>query len=149
MKVVVTGSRYWLSEIIIKERLSKLPRNSVIIHGGQRGADKMAEKIAKEIGLQTVEFRADWNRHGKPAGPIRNAEMLDTHPDIVIAFHENLNKSKGTLDCVRQATERKIPVELIDGTSRGTANTIGLAERAGKPVYKYWSEPDIMEGIGL
>jgi hypothetical protein len=38
--------------------------------------------------------------------------MLDLKPDLVIAFHEDLNVSKGTMDCILEANRRGIKVEI-------------------------------------
>lgn len=55
-----------------------------------------------------IVYEADWKKHGKAAGPIRNRRML-TAPggtDLLIAFPGGA----GTADCVRQARELGIPV---------------------------------------
>ena len=74
----------------------------------------MADGIAQNIdGAVIKRFPADWTKFGTKAGPIRNREMLDLQPDLVIAFHRNLKKSKGTIDTVMEANRRGIPVWLI------------------------------------
>lgn len=113
MKVLVCGDRNWTREVSIRKRLSKLPEDTVIIDGGARGADTLARVVAESLGLKVIEFPADWDRHGKAAGPIRNRQMLDEKPGLVIAFHPDLSKSKGTADTVSEAKRRGIPVEII------------------------------------
>jgi hypothetical protein len=39
--------------------------------------------------------------------------MLDTEPDFVLAFHDEIEKSKGTRNCVKEAEKREIPVILL------------------------------------
>lgn len=115
MKVVVCGSRDWVDKQIIRDRLLQLPSNVIIIEGGCRGVDLMAREVALDIGLEVVEFPAAWKKHGKSAGPKRNIKMLNTGPQLVIAFHDDLQKSKGTKHIVGEARKRDIDVEVING----------------------------------
>jgi hypothetical protein len=50
-------------------------------------------------------FDADWTKHGKAAGPIRNQEMID-EADALAAFPGG----RGTADCVRRAKAKGIPI---------------------------------------
>lgn len=113
MKVVVTGSRDYQIAQPILDRLEKLPKLSTIIAGGCRGVDATAAVSARVNGFDLIEFPANWTGRGKAAGPYRNRLMLDTKPDLVIAFHEDFANSKGTRDCVEEAKRRGIPVELV------------------------------------
>jgi hypothetical protein len=113
MKVLVCGDRFWTDKDKIRARLAQLPAGTIILHGAARGADSIAAGIAQSLGFEVRAFPADWNKHGKAAGPIRNREMLNEKPDLVIAFHPNLAQSKGTKDTVGEAKRRGIPVELI------------------------------------
>jgi len=116
MKVVVCGCRNWKWFEIIYERLAKLPSNALIIEGGASGADRQARNAALEIGLEVVEFPAAWKKYGKAAGPTRNIKMLDTKPSLVIAFHNDIENSKGTKHTVAEARKRGIEVEIIGST---------------------------------
>jgi hypothetical protein len=113
MKVLVCGDRYWNNRILFWVRLTQLPEGTVIIHGNAAGADTLAADVAKRHGFEVIAFPADWKRYGRAAGPIRNRQMLDEKPDLVIAFHNNLSKSKGTKDCVEEAERRGIDIEII------------------------------------
>jgi hypothetical protein len=113
MKILVTGSREWYNRAIIYRELIKYPKSSIVIQGVARGADSIARDIALRLGMQVLDFPAEWNKYNKSAGPIRNRQMLDQKPDLVLAFHENIEESKGTKDCVNEATKRGIPVILI------------------------------------
>ena len=113
MRVLVCGSRHWTDQEALIERLCELPPSSHIIEGGAPGADTMAKQFAYNIGWPCTEVNADWEKYGKAAGPIRNRQMLDMKPDLVIAFHKDISKSKGTRDTIEEAKKRGIPVELI------------------------------------
>lgn len=114
MRVLVCGSRDWTDRGVIKSRLEKLPKESVIIHGACRGADQIAGEVGKELGFQVIPFPADWKSLGLRAGPERNSRMIEVgKPELGIAFHEDIISSKGTADCVRKMRVKGIPVELI------------------------------------
>lgn len=46
-----------------------------IVEGDARGTDRMAGRYADMRGYQCHKFPADWNKYGKRAGMVRNAEM--------------------------------------------------------------------------
>jgi len=113
-RVLVCGSRNWTDKKAILEFLWKLSRDTLIIEGEGRGADRIARDLAILLGFNILPFPADWKRYGKAAGPIRNQQMLDEgKPDLVVAFHNNLSKSKGTKDMVNRAKKAGIPVQVI------------------------------------
>ncbi len=113
MKVIVCGDREWSNESVICERLHKLPSDTIIIQGECEGADNLAMYLAREIGLDVVGFYANWQKYGRSAGPRRNIKMLNTNPSLVLAFHDDLDKSKGTKHIVGEARKRGIKVEVI------------------------------------
>jgi len=112
-KVLVCGDRNWTNYWIIYDVLSKLDKNIIIIHGNARGADIMAGTIASKLGMKVIPVPAEWEKYGKAAGVIRNRVMLDMKPNLVIAFHNNIERSKGTKDCVKEAQRRSIEVNII------------------------------------
>lgn len=82
------------------------------MHGGAKGADSLAGLVARQLGFKVEVYPANWKKYGRAAGPVRNNQMLDTDPDVVLAFHPNLKESKGTAHCVREARKRSIEVKL-------------------------------------
>jgi hypothetical protein len=114
MKVLCCGDRDWTSWRVIEETLQGLGPNTIIVHGDARGADKMSGYVAKRLGFQVKAYPADWDKHGKAAGPIRNRLMFDSEqPELVIAFHNDLNSSKGTKDMVKYARSMGCPVNVV------------------------------------
>ena len=95
---------------MISAALSRVDRKhgiATVIHGGARGADTVAARWAEAHSLEVVKFPADWQRHGRAAGGIRNQQMLDEgHPDAVVAFPGGV----GTADMVRRAKAAGLPV---------------------------------------
>lgn len=117
MRVLVCGSRYLTEEhgVAILERLERLPgEDHHLIWGGADGADTLARHAAGVLGWTSTEFPADWKRHGRTAGPLRNQRMLDEgRPDVVLAFHTEAGLGRGTADMVRRARAAGVPVEVV------------------------------------
>ena len=106
MKVLVTGDRNWKDYYLIYQALRDAGA-TIVVHGGARGADIMAGDAAVVLGIPTHVYPAQWARYGRGAGPIRNKEQYDAEqPDIVFAFHNDLDSSKGTAHMVRYATSQ-------------------------------------------
>jgi hypothetical protein len=83
---------------------------TLIIQGGASGADSLAKLWALRAAVPYIEFRADWNKNGRAAGPLRNQKMIDQgRPDLVVAFQGG----RGTSDMMRRARTAKIPVREI------------------------------------
>lgn len=81
-----------------------------IIEGDAYGVDKRAGQWATDTGAKLEIYPADWEKHGKRAGYIRNKQMLDEgKPDLVIAFPGGA----GTAMMVKLAKEAGVPVEEV------------------------------------
>jgi peptidoglycan/xylan/chitin deacetylase (PgdA/CDA1 family) len=114
VRILFCGDRYWTDKKVILAVMRKL-RPSVVIEGEAKGADSLARESAKELGIEVFPFPADWSTYGRAAGPIRNKLMLDEgHPELVVAFHDNLPASKGTRDMVSRARIRGIKTVLVE-----------------------------------
>jgi len=136
MRVCVTGDRNWrdaayvwnvldtvLDKFVIRDRvfgvITGLTEEFVLMQGEcpYGGADKHAAEWAysrRAIGVQSLPFPADWKRYRRAAGPIRNKQMIEEgKPDLVIAFHDALTKSRGTKNTVDLATAAGLDVWLI------------------------------------
>jgi len=112
MIILVCGDRHWDDDGMIDDVLRKYPRGTKLITGGARGADQMANRLGTNLGLDCFVVNAKWHIYGKGAGPKRNKEMLDMSPDVILAFHNDLSKSKGTKDTIEQAKKMGIKVIL-------------------------------------
>jgi hypothetical protein len=95
----------------------------VVISGGAKGADSMAEDACKARNdVQFIKIKARWDELGKRAGYERNREMLNKLLNLyyegydidVHAFHTDLFNSKGTKMMVDLALEKGIRVTLHD-----------------------------------
>lgn len=118
MRVLVCGSRYWDRKETIIAHLTTLHlgEKDLVLEGGARGADSLGKLVAERLCIPVKEYPADWTRYGRAAGPIRNQRMLDEgKPDLVLAFHDDIEHSRGTKNMVEQAKKAGIPVRIITG----------------------------------
>ena len=113
MKVIVCGDRNWTDYSKVYDRIKQLPPDTIIISGCARGADTMGEWAADDLDLKIIRVPAKWSEYGKAAGPLRNDQMIALKPGLVLAFHSDLSKSKGTADTVAKARAKGIPTEVI------------------------------------
>lgn len=128
-RILVTGSRGWNDAATLAAHLGHAAceahlqrRIPVIVHGAcPKGADQIADEVARQHGNQVERHPADWGRHGKKrAGFIRNAEMVALGADLCLAF---------VLPCVLSSCRKKKPHD-----THGTAHCVALARKAGIPV---------------
>lgn len=128
MRILVCGDRNWDDEALINKVLfeywllwleSETPEDDfVIIHGAARGADSIAGKIARRQSVKEEAYPAEWDKYHKAAGPIRNQQMLtEGRPTLVLAFHDNIEKSKGTRDMVDKAKRAGIETRVYSHSS--------------------------------
>ena len=106
-RVIVAGSRNFNDYDYLKKWLDYYLKNKkdiVILCGEAAGADFLGKRYALEKGFPVLSFPADWKRFGRSAGIRRNREMSE-NADACVVFW--------------------------DGLSRGSANMIAEAERAG------------------
>lgn len=114
MRLLITGSRNHPEEAFVHAAIVRVaPPESgphTIVHGDcPTGADSYAQILATNMpGYVNEPHPADWDRHGKAAGPIRNQEMVDLGADVCLAFPFGV--SRGTRDCARRAEHACIPV---------------------------------------
>ena len=107
LRVLVCGSRTYADEAKVHDVLSAINRVhgpiDTIIDGAATGADTLGWGWGyNSPGIKSERYAANWNLHGKAAGPIRNQQMLDEgKPDLVVAFVDKpLSQSRGTADMV-------------------------------------------------
>lgn len=85
---------------------------TVVRHGAARGVDTwVAEWVERKEFLRIEAWPAQWKKHGKIAGRIRNRAMLQGPPPVglLIAFPGG----SGTAHCLDVALEMEIPVVWV------------------------------------
>lgn len=123
LAVLVTGSRHWTDRRPIHADLRAVEatgRLMVVVEGDAQGADRIAGRgwaaYARKRGVGWLSVPADWETHGKAAGPIRNRLMLDwllQCPEVgwqPVVFAYPLPDSRGTRDMMAAASEAGVRV---------------------------------------
>jgi predicted Rossmann-fold nucleotide-binding protein len=115
VKVIVAGGREFNNYNLLVDSLDKafqkLNKNKlIIVSGGAKGADALGEKYAKDRGYPLEIFPADWQLHGKAAGPIRNKQMAE-NADALVAFDSG---GPGTRNMIKTAKELNLKVRVVD-----------------------------------
>ena len=79
--IVAGGGRdlAWPQQRIAAELLARSSGRLVhlLLHGGARGADAAIGRAAQQLGWSALVMPAQWQLHGRAAGPIRNRELLE------------------------------------------------------------------------
>lgn len=120
MRVAITGDRYWTDPEPIERALRTLdPLGDFVVLGDARGVDTLARQACEKLGLSYRVHVADWGRFKGDAGPRRNTAMLDDleYGTVMVLdlrevwyFHDDLEKSRGTKNCVNQARARGLTI---------------------------------------
>lgn len=109
MRIIVTGGRDFDEyDRVLKAFIPYVFEHPIptIVHGDARGADTLAKHAARTLGLPVEAHKAEWRELGPIAGFVRNQRMIDTKPDLLIAFPGG----RGTRHCIRQAIKAGIEV---------------------------------------
>lgn len=119
MRILVTGSRDWkdierLQSALLAEIVNhtlEYDEPVIVVHGDcPTGADAMAHRFAKVVPICTPEpHPADWQKHGRSAGPIRNRHMVGLGADVCLAFIRG--GSAGATGCANMAEVAGIPTK--------------------------------------
>jgi YspA, cpYpsA-related SLOG family len=131
LRILITGSRNWTNRDTISRAIidaidhhgthlithnengpTLLWDQVTLVHGAARGADHIAGRIARAWGMRIEEHPADWDRHGKSAGSIRNTAMVQLGANVCLAFP--IGRSIGTRHCMRLANAAGIPVRCYE-----------------------------------
>ena len=108
----VIGSRDMNNYYIVYTYLKQyIPKDAIIITGGARGVDLLAEVYAEMNGQPCEVYEARWDQFGKSAGMIRNAEMIK-NSDHLIAFWDG--KSPGTQHMLQEWAKRGRKSVVVD-----------------------------------
>lgn len=115
MKTIIAGSRNFQDYKKMEEVLANIPwKITQVISGNAIGADQMGEWWAQQNEIEVRVFPANWSKHGKAAGHIRNQEMAKVG-DALVAFWDG--KSKGTENMINLARQKhlQLKIEIYDG----------------------------------
>ena len=110
MKLAIIGGRDFNDYEKLVSSLADIEGVKLVISGGAKGADALAERYAKEKDIEFIKFLPDWNIHGKAAGPIRNELIIKTC-DRVVAFWDG--KSPGTRSSIELAKKYRKRYRIV------------------------------------
>lgn len=113
-RIAVVGSRTFGNYGQVSAKLADtIVAEDSLVSGGAVGVDSMAQRYARENGLEITIFYPDYGRYGRGATFVRNKAIV-LHSDLVLAFYAAGRFQQG-----------------------GTANTIHWAQELGVPYYEY------------
>lgn len=121
-RLAVVGTRDFSDFVYIKDKINSLGLDiNLIVSGGAKGVDMVAEAYARWYGIPLLVFpvgygddqKFGWSTHGRAAGVIRNQKIVDAC-DEVIAFPKE--GGRGTQDTMRKAEKagKKLHIFPID-----------------------------------
>lgn len=115
MIVAISGSRMITDKEFISKTLMNIPMGEVreVCHGGAKGVDQIAHDLLEgQVPIRV--FPAEWAKHGRAAGPLRNAAMAE-HADVLFAIWDG--KSRGTLHMIQTMKMMNKPVVVAFTTA--------------------------------
>ena len=123
----------WPQQRIAAELLARSSGRLVhlLLHGGARGADAAIGRAAQQLGWSALVMPAQWERHGRAAGPIRNRELLQqaiakavahTSPGslasvLVVAFPGGPGTASLVREARRMASHSPVPISVAEVSS--------------------------------
>ncbi len=120
MRIIVAGGRDFDDEEkffnVMESELKEIRKHHDVIEivsGHCSGADALGEKFAQKENLLLKTFPAQWNKFGRAAGPMRNAEMCryaKQDSGMLIAFWDG--RSRGTKNIIRKALGCNLKVTI-------------------------------------
>lgn len=108
MKLIIAGGRDYIFDVMDDLKLDVIHQQygvTLVISGGASGADRGGESWAMARGIPTQIMPADWNKHGRAAGPIRNKQMAEM-ADAVALFPGG----RGTASMANEAAKAGIRI---------------------------------------
>lgn len=125
-RLLITGSRAWVDRKVVHKALrdwwnttGRDPKAVLVSGACPKGADRICEEIWKNNGLTVERHPAKWKREDgtvdKRAGFTRNAEMVDSGPDHLIAFI--MDGSNGATHTLNYARKKGIPVTVHEDST--------------------------------
>jgi len=113
VKVIVCGGRKYDDRARVDEVLDRLDSQgdsiTLVRSGRAYWADFLAERWARAHKKTFEVYLAEWGRHGKKAGSLRNQAMLDAGADLLVAFPGG----RGTADMVRRARAAGLQILVV------------------------------------
>lgn len=112
MKLAIIGSRKIenIENIDISQYISDDVQ--LIISGGAKGVDKLAEQYADKNRLSKYIIRPNYKRYGRGGAIIRNKEIVDFADEVLAFWDGKSNGTKNTIDYANKI-EKNIKIVII------------------------------------
>lgn len=150
-KVVVAGSRDIHDEATVHRAIENSGfEPTEIVSGGADGVDDLGEAWAEENNVAVERKNADWDRHGKSAGPKRNKEMARYADKVVVVWD---GESTGTRNMITTAMKNRLPIHIepvgYEGVIPNTLEEGALLRRFPeiKRINDVWVRSVVIEGL--
>ena len=120
----------WPKQRVAAELLARSSGRLVhlLLHGGARGADAAIGRAAQQLGWSSLVMPAQWQLHGRAAGPIRNRELLEqaiakavAHTSsgslasvLVVAFPGGPGTASLVQQARRMAPRSPVPIAVVE-----------------------------------
>jgi hypothetical protein len=110
VKTIIAGMRDFTNytEVARAIKLSGFAISEVV-SGLAPGVDHSGEIWAADNEIPVMGFKADWNAHGKAAGPMRNRQMAQ-YAEALVAVWDG--KSRGTKNMIDEANKRGLRIYI-------------------------------------
>jgi hypothetical protein len=110
--IMVSGSRNWdLVSVVNAKLLEEWDGPMRLIQGAAQGADSIAKSYALNRNWEIVDYRPNYTDYGKAATHIRNLEMVNQKPDVVLFFIRDF--SNGTMTTLEKAVKARLKVRCF------------------------------------
>lgn len=118
MKLIVAGSRSIKDPKVVYDAIGHMLGlvswvATEVVSGTCHGPDVFGEQWAEKARVPVIHFPAEWNKHGKRAGYLRNTEMAKYADAAIVVW---------------------------DGQSRGSKHMAKVMTELGKPTFLYNTE---------
>ncbi len=110
LKLGVVGSRTFDDYALLEQTLNEMLPIALIVSGGAKGADELAERYAEHNNIPCVVCPAEWSKYGRAAGPIRNKDIV-SRVNRVVAFWDG--ESRGTMSTIKIAEKQNVSITII------------------------------------
>ena len=112
--ILVCGDRDWKDIEPIRKFLRQYdPKDTTVLHGDTTEVDRLAGIVADVLGMTVRAFPAKWDLDRR-AAPLRSREIIvEGKPDLVVAFHPDIERSRNTKNLINQATARSIETIVV------------------------------------
>lgn len=108
MKTIIAGGRDYHNYDTLLEAIAECNwQITEVVSGGAKGVDALGEAYAVDKNLPLHIYAADWETHGRAAGPIRNRKMAENAVALIALWD---GRSKGTKNMIETATKKGLLV---------------------------------------